>query len=61
MYNLNINFRFSSWVVFIILNYYKEITPKQLIGQIAGNVLFLYNHMPPGRRGEALKCHHQAF
>ena len=30
-----------AWVVFISINYYKEITPKQLIGQMADKVLLL--------------------
>lgn len=41
MCNPNINFNPYAWVLHIIINHYKEITPKQLIGQMADKILLL--------------------
>lgn len=43
MCNPNMNISPHPWVVCIILNYYKKIIPKLLIGQMAGKVLLLSN------------------
>lgn len=41
IHNPSINFNFYAWVVLITINDCKEITPQQLIGQIADKVLLL--------------------